>query len=77
MQEIYKERFENNHLMFFHDLWEYVDRKLESGGVTTVAHPQDHLNQMASEMREPDQPYYYMKRTNLVDEINHRSLALA
>ena len=32
---------------------------------------------MASEMREPDQPYHYMKRTNVVDEINHRSLALA
>ena len=62
--------------MFFHDLWEYVDRKLESGGVVTVAHPADR-NQMASDMQEPDQPYNYMKRTNEVDEINQRSLALA
>jgi ABC-type Zn2+ transport system substrate-binding protein/surface adhesin len=26
--KIYQQKFESNHFLFFHDLWEYVERKL-------------------------------------------------
>lgn len=65
--------------MYFHDLWEYVQRKLASEGTTTVIHPAD--NQMPSGLNKggetfPDQAYHYLKRTNEVDYINQLSISL-
>jgi hypothetical protein len=37
---IYEDKFESNKTMYFHDLWEYVDRKLASPNATTqINHP--------------------------------------
>jgi len=37
---LYAKRFESSHLMYFFDLWEYVERKLSTDdGVTLFAHP--------------------------------------
>ena len=39
--QLYEERFESNKIMYFHDLWEYMDRKLASidGSTTVINHP--------------------------------------
>lgn len=36
----YAEKFEANRIMFFHDMWEYVERKLANGGQVALRHPQ-------------------------------------
>ena len=35
----YQQKFESNFLLHFFDLWEYVERKLQAGGETLLAHP--------------------------------------
>jgi ABC-type Zn2+ transport system substrate-binding protein/surface adhesin len=38
--KIYEQKFESNHFLFFHDLWEYVERKLATqDGATLFVHP--------------------------------------
>lgn len=39
--KMYEEKFESNKMMYFHDLWEYVDRKLASadGSTVMINHP--------------------------------------
>ena len=40
--QLYEEKFENNKIMYFHDLWEYVERKLaDPDGATVMTHPCD------------------------------------
>ena len=45
---LYEQKFESNKLMYFHDLWEYVERRLkDKDGATVIVHPADD-NQHAS-----------------------------
>ena len=38
--KVYEERFDNNKIMYFHDLWEYIERKLaDPDGATVITHP--------------------------------------
>ena len=62
--------------MYFHDLWEYVDRKLANNGTVVITHPTD-LHQVASGLnggsaanQHPEQAYNYLKKTNEIDQIN-------
>ena len=37
---LYEDKFENNKIMYFHDLWEYVERRLQDpDGATVINHP--------------------------------------
>lgn len=37
---LYEEKFDNNKIMYFHDLWEYVERRLANpDGATVITHP--------------------------------------
>jgi len=39
---LYHDKFENNMIMYFHDLWEYIERRLsDKDGATTIVHPND------------------------------------
>ena len=39
---LYEQKFESNKLMYFHDLWEYVERRLkDKDGATVIVHPAD------------------------------------
>jgi hypothetical protein len=69
--------------MYFHDLWEYVDRKLANNGVAVIAHPTDQVRQVASGLnggsavnQNPEQAYNYLKKTNEIDQINQLTLML-
>lgn len=67
--------------MFYHDLWEFVERKIAAdanGGALTVLHPSNE-DQMAStngRQAHPDQAYNYLKRTNEIDQIHLLSMNL-
>ena len=49
--KLYEEKFESNKMMYFHDLWEYVDRKLASTNGSTVM-----INHPASDAQHPSVP---------------------
>lgn len=39
--QMYEDKFESNKTLYFHDLWEYAERKLASadGSTTVITHP--------------------------------------
>ena len=40
--QVYEEHFENNMIMYGHDLWEYIERRLANeDGATVIVHPAD------------------------------------
>ena len=78
---LYREKFENNMFMYFHDLWEYVERRLsDKDGATIIVHPND-PDQHPSVPKQgvPNhggaslQPYAYIKQANELDQMNHFS----
>jgi len=78
---VYEEKFENNKIMYFHDVWEYAERRIaDSDGAVLVNHPND-ADQHASVPRSgvpnhggaSQQPHNYIKQANELDQMNHFS----
>ena len=72
---VYRDKFENNMFMTFHDLWEYVERRLaDKDGATVIVHPNDpKQHASAPKLGVPNhcgatmQPYAYVKQANELD----------
>ena len=78
---VYEEKFENNKIMYFHDIWEYVERRLnDPDGAVIIKHPND-TDQHASVPMQgvpshggaSQQPHLYIKQANELDQMNHFS----
>lgn len=81
---LYEEKFENNKIMYFHDLWEYVERRLaDQDGATVIKHPNDEKQHASVPMANPNgqggpyshvgatqQPHAFIKQAIEVDQIN-------
>lgn len=72
---VYEDKFENNKIMYFHDIWEYVERRLnDPEGAVLIKHPND-PEQHASVPKSgvPNhggasyQPHIYVKQSNELD----------
>ena len=78
---IYEDKFENNKIMYFHDLWEYVERRLsDPNGATIIKHPNDpeqHPSAPKSGVTNHGgatmQPHAFVKQANDIDQMNHFS----
>lgn len=74
---VYEQKFESNHLLNFFDLWEYVERKLETeDGVTLVAHPRGNEPHPSASASDPSQAYLSLKMANEIDSISDLSASL-
>ena len=88
---LYEDKFENNKIMYFHDLWEYVERRLANpDGATVMTHPNNPEQHASTAMASADsgylgpyghggasqQPHAFMKQTLEVDQINTLSAEL-
>ena len=77
--QLYEQKFESNTIMYFHDLWEYIERRLrDPDGATVITHPNDpnqHASAPKSGVLSHDgatvQPHAYMKQANELDQMNH------
>jgi hypothetical protein len=77
--QMYEEKFESNKTLYFHDLWEYAERKLASadGSTTVITHPcaaKQHPS--APDSTKPFQAGMYVKQALEIDTINELSLEL-
>lgn len=75
---LYEEKFESSKMMYFHDLWEYIDRKLASPDhATQIIHPAS-TNQHPSmpDKSKPYQAHQYVKQSLEIDTINDLSANL-
>lgn len=78
---VYEDKFENNKIMYFHDLWEYVERRLsDPNGATIIKHPNDpeqHPSVPKSGVTNHGgasmQPHAFVKQANDIDQMNHFS----
>ena len=78
---LYEEKFENNKIMYFHDLWEYVERRLSNGdGATEIRHPNNPEQHASAPKGGPlshagatKQPYLFVKQGNETDQMNNFS----
>ena len=63
--KIYEQKFESNHFLFFHDLWEYVERKLATqDGTTLFVHPLSDAQHPSASATDPNQAYLEIKMAN-------------
>lgn len=63
--KIYEQKFESNHFLFFHDLWEYVERKLATqDGATLFVHPLSDAQHPSASATDPNQAYLEIKMAN-------------
>lgn len=77
--QLYADKFEGNRIMYFHDMWEYIERKLsEPDGAVRIVHPNDPV-QHASAPRPggvlaghgaSQQPHLYVKQANELDQMS-------
>jgi hypothetical protein len=75
--KIYEQKFESNHFLFFHDLWEYVQRKLDTeDGAALFVHPLSEAQHPSASSRDPKQSYLEMKMANEIDAISDLSSGL-
>lgn len=58
-QRLYEEKFESNHYLNFHDLWEYINKKLQNEGEN-----QARINS--------EQPLFYQQYTNYINEMDQK-----
>ena len=60
--KLYEDRFDNNKIMYFHDLWEYVERKLaHPTGAVVMVHPLDDNQHPSVPNQLSSQPHLYVK----------------
>jgi hypothetical protein len=64
-QKMYEEKFEQNHYLNFHDLWEYINKKLSNEG-----------ENMAKVISDSTYIQSYLHHLNEVDEIGALSKEL-
>lgn len=75
--KIYEQKFESNHFLFFHDLWEYVERKLSTqDGATLFVHPLSDAQHPSASATDPKQSYLEIKMANQIDAISELSSGL-
>lgn len=52
--KVYKTKFESNYLLNFFDLWEYVERKLQTqDGSVCIAHPVGNVQHPSASDKDP------------------------
>ena len=62
---LYEEKFDNNKIMYFHDLWEYIERRLaDPNGATIITHPQDDFQHPSIPSVPSVQPQMYVRQAN-------------
>lgn len=78
---IYEDKFENNKIMYFHDVWEYAERRLaDPDGAVQINHPCDPEQHASvpgqgvpSHGGASSQPHNYIKQANELDQMNNFS----
>lgn len=70
---LYEQKFEANRILYFHDLWEYVERKLSTGGQVVIKHPQARDQHPSTASKDPHHAYLMTKTANEIDHINDLS----
>ena len=59
--KVYEEHFENNMIMYGHDLWEYIERRLaDPDGATRIVHPMDDKQHPSAPNTLSSQPHLYV-----------------
>ena len=59
--QVYEEHFENNMIMYGHDLWEYIERRLANeDGATVIVHPADVKQHPSTPNTLSTQPHLYV-----------------
>lgn len=74
---MYEKNFESNRILFFHDLWEYIERKLKNDdGATVFVHPQSDNQHPSTSLIDPNHAYLDIKMANEIDAISDMSANL-
>ena len=59
--QVYKEHFENNMIMYGHDLWEYIERRLaDPDGAVVLTHPESDKQHPSAPNTASYQPHLYI-----------------
>ena len=67
--QIYQDHFENNMIMYGHDLWEYIERRLaDPDGAVVMVHPESDKQHPSAPNTASLQPHLYLQQNNEADQ---------